>query len=81
MEAASGAASGDEESSAAVNRWAISTNWIVAGGSPHDAVSFDTSEEDAPTAPTISTPLILLRPPAEAATEEEDRGFLPCEVT
>ncbi|KAJ8513620.1 hypothetical protein OPV22_004054 [Ensete ventricosum] len=81
MEAASGAAAGVEESSAAVNRWAVSTNWTVAGGSPHDAVSFETSEEDAPTAPTISTPLILLRPPAEAAAEEEDRGFLPCEVT
>ncbi|CAL9165503.1 uncharacterized protein LOC135671783 isoform X1 [Musa acuminata AAA Group] len=81
MEAASGAAAGDVESSAAVNRWTVSTNWIVTGGSLHDAISFETSEEDAPTAPGISTPLILLRPPADAAAEEEELGFLPCEVT
>ncbi|KAG6495077.1 hypothetical protein ZIOFF_042868 [Zingiber officinale] len=64
-----------EEQGGCGSRWTASTNWILAGGSLQNAISFETSEEDAPS-PEISDPLLLVRPPAVA---EED--FLPCEVT
>lgn len=64
-----------EEQGGCGSRWTASTNWILAGGSLQNAISFETSEEDA-TSPAVSDPLLLVRPPAVA---EED--FLPCEVT
>lgn len=63
-----------EEQGGCGSRWTASTNWILAGGSLQNAISFETSEEDAPST-AVSDPLLLVRPAAVA----ED--FLPCEVT
>ncbi|KAG1347632.1 hypothetical protein COCNU_06G014610 [Cocos nucifera] len=57
-----------EESSGS---WSSSTNWIAAEGSLRDSISFETSDEEAPT--LTSSGVLLVQPPSDDPP--------PCEVT